>query len=131
MSIHPNEDCPVCWRSFSTQLIPFTIPCGHSYCTECSVGLTQCPLCRKRLVHGYSRVRNYSLLSLIERLGNHRTKDSKDQQIQTEHAMIARKAKKAPTTLSSDSVEMLTRPLNLKFHKDPLGNIKRFEIKFK
>ena len=130
MSLHPNEDCPVCWRSFSTHLIPFTIPCGHSYCSDCSVGLTQCPLCRKRLVHGYARVRNFSLLSLLERINTHKI-ESRDQQVQTEHTVIAKKNKKPPLSLEAGSSEMLMKPLNLKFHKDPLGNIKRFEIKFK
>ena len=130
MSTHPNEDCPVCWRSFSSQLTPFSIPCGHSYCPECSQGLTHCPLCRKRLVHGYSRVKNYSLLSLLDRINSYKAQ-SRDQQVQTEHTVIARKAKKAPVSVESGLADMLTKPLNLKFHKDPLGNIRRFEIKFK
>lgn len=124
-----NEDCPVCWRSFSLSLVPFSIPCGHSFCSECADNLQRCPLCRKRLIHGYARVRNYSLLSLLERV-NKKT-ESRNQEVQTEITMIARKAKKPPLSLEGCAAEMLAKPLNLKFHKDPLGNIRRFEIKFK
>ena len=132
MSLHPNEDCPVCWRSFSTQLTPYTIPCGHSYCSDCSQGLSQCPLCRKRLIHGYPRVKNFSLLSLLDRLNNHTHKtECRHQEVQTEHTLIARKAKKPPLSLDPAAAEMLAKPLLLKFHKDSLGNIKRFEVKFK
>ena len=130
MTLRPNEDCPVCWRSFSSMVIPFSIPCGHSYCSECSVNLIQCPLCRKKLVHGYARVRNYSLLSLLERINNHKT-ESRNQEVQTDHTIIAKKAKKVPKNLESVETEMLTKPLNFKLHKDSTGNIKRLEIRFK
>lgn len=130
MSLQPNEDCPVCWRSFSSHLIPFSIPCGHSYCSDCSQGLSQCPLCRKKLIHGYARVRNYSFLSLLERITTHKTQ-SRDQEVQTEHTLIARKAKKPILPAGTQMQDMLAKPLNLKFHKDSLGNIRRFEIKFK
>jgi hypothetical protein len=94
------------------------------------VGLLRCPLCRKRLIPGYSKVRNFSLLSLLDRITNHKL-ESRDQQVQTEHIVKAKKAKKLPLSLEAAATDMLAKPLNLKFHKDPLGNIRRFEIKFK
>ena len=130
MALQANEDCPVCWRSFSALLILFTIPCGHSLCPECSVGLIRCPLCRKRLITGYSRVQNYSLLSLLDRIANLKPV-SRDQQIQTDHTVIAKKTNKPLISLEATATAMLAKPLNLKFHKDHLGNIKRFDIRFK
>ena len=130
MSLQTNEDCPVCWRSFSTHLIPFTIPCGHSLCSECSTDLSRCPLCRKKLIPGYSRVRNFSLISLLDKICTIKI-ELKDQQIQTENSTSIRKAKKHPLSLEATAADMMKKPLNLKFHKDPLGNIRRFEIKFK
>jgi hypothetical protein len=57
--------------------------------------------------------------------------NSRDQQVQTEYTVIAKKAKKAPLSLEATAADILTRPLNLKFHKDPLGNIKSLAIRFK
>lgn len=130
MSARPNEDCPVCWRSFSLDLVPFSIPCGHSFCNECSLSITRCPLCRKRLVQGYPRVKNFSLLSLIERLCTPKA-EFKDQQIQTEYSLPVKRRIKPKEDLPMTLEQMATKPLNLKFHKDSLGNIRRLEIKFK
>ena len=73
---------------------------------------------------------NYSLLSLLDRINTHKIQ-SRDQEVQTEHTLIARKTKKPIVTAEGESTEMLTKPLNLKFHKDGLGNIRRLKIKFK
>ena len=51
--------------------------------------------------------------------------------MQTEHTIIAKKAKKVHKNLESVATEMLTKPLNFKLHKDSTGNIKRLEIRFK
>ena len=45
--------------------------------------------------------------------------------------MIARKTKKPLMSKEGGTTEMLTKPLNLRFYKDSLGNIRRLEIKFK
>ncbi len=78
------EECPVCWRAFSTELVPITIVCGHSFCQECSADLKKCPLCRRRLQIGYNRATNYSLLSLVNRIEQVGKKETKDQEVQTE-----------------------------------------------
>jgi hypothetical protein len=78
------EECPVCWRSFSSELVPITIFCGHSFCRDCCNDLRKCPLCRKKLQTNYSRVTNYSLLSLVNKLEHIEKKETKDQEIQTE-----------------------------------------------
>ena len=84
MNQEVGEDCPICWRSFSSILVPVTILCGHSFCGECSTDLRKCPLCRRRLQTGYTRVTNYSLLSLVNRLEQGSKKETKDQEVQTE-----------------------------------------------
>lgn len=130
MSYSSNEDCPVCWRSFSAALSPYTIPCGHSLCQECSQDLGRCPLCRKRLVHGYPRVRNYALSSLIDKVAKEKI-EKKDQEIQTDLCVPRPKPRLKPQEPSNTLEYNAGRPLNLRFQKDSLGNIKKFEIKFK
>ena len=78
------EECPICWRSFSSTLVPVTIICGHSLCQDCSKDLRKCPLCRRRLQSGYTTVTNYSLLSLVNRMEQAGKRETRDQEIQTE-----------------------------------------------
>ena len=78
------EECPICWRSFSITLVPVAIVCGHSFCHDCSNDLRKCPLCRKKLSSNYTRVTNYSLLSLVSRMESVGKKETRDQEIQTE-----------------------------------------------
>lgn len=78
------EECSVCWRSFSTSLVPISLLCGHSFCGDCSSDLRKCPLCRRRLQSGYTRSTNYSLLSLVNRLETAPKKETRDQEVQTE-----------------------------------------------
>ena len=130
MAERPKEDCAVCWRSFSQSMPPYSIPCGHSYCHDCSTNLSRCPLCRKRLIHGYPRVKNFSLLSLIDRMAMAKT-ELRDQQVQTEYSLPVKKPRPPKQDLPLTMEQLVAKPLALKFHKDSLGNIKRFEVKFK
>lgn len=80
-----GEDCPVCWRTYSQDLVPVALACGHSLCNQCSAELNRCPLCRKRLLAGAVRPTNYSLLSLLNRLNeSERAVETKDVEMQTE-----------------------------------------------
>ena len=80
----PEEECPICWRSFSNNVSPMTLICGHSLCEDCSEDLKKCPLCRRKLQSGYARATNYSLVSLIDKLEAVEKKEYKDQEVQTE-----------------------------------------------
>ena len=80
----PEEECPICWRSFSNTVSPMTLICGHSLCEDCSESLKKCPLCRRKLQSGYIRATNYSLVSLIDKLEAVEKKEFKDQEVQTE-----------------------------------------------
>lgn len=130
MGDRQNEDCAVCWRSFSQTLIPYSIPCGHSFCSECCNNLVRCPLCRKRLCSNYQRVKNFALLSLIDRISTAKVAH-KDQQIQTDHQVSARKPRQEKHQQQMTPEQMLAKPLGLKFFKDNQGNIRRFEVRFK
>lgn len=77
------EECPVCWRSFGPEIIPTSLVCGHSMCVDCAETLKKCPLCRRRLSSNATRAPNYTLLSLIDRLGESK-REMKDQQVQTD-----------------------------------------------
>ena len=79
----PEEECPICWRSFSNNVSPMTLICGHSLCEDCSADLRNCPLCRRKLQSG-TRATNYSLVSLIDKLEAVEKKEFKDQEVQTE-----------------------------------------------
>lgn len=49
-ALHEALQCPICWEILDT---PTTLPCGHSYCSDCIEGAVhamdawQCPLCKK------------------------------------------------------------------------------------
>ena len=78
-----NEECGVCWRVYSQEIVPVALVCGHSFCQQCSSGLNKCPLCRKRFQSG-TKPTNYSLLSLVNRVNQVGHKETRDVEIQTE-----------------------------------------------
>ena len=127
MSDAAVEDCPICWRSFSVSLVPVTIVCGHSFCSDCSDNLKKCPMCRRRLSAGYQRVTNYSLLSLVGRLEQNSRKETRDQQVQTEK--LVRNPCRTQTIGSEGSGK--ARPLIIKLNKMDTGLFKCLELKFK
>ena len=92
------EECPVCWRSYSSAVVPVTVSCGHSFCQECCENLKRCALCR-RSVKASSRATNYSLLSLVSRLEQDK-KEMVDKQVETEGAVLSR-----PKQMVSKSTE--------------------------
>ena len=134
----PMEECPICWRSFSSTLVPVTIICGHSFCSDCSENLKKCPMCRRRLSTGYQRVTKYSLLSLVERLGNTVRKETKDQEIQTDN-IINRQRKRNIQSSQVDENEIITsnptrtksKQIVIKFSKEDSGMFRGLEVKFK
>ena len=92
------EECPVCWRSYSSTVVPMTISCGHSFCQECSENLKRCALCR-RSVKASSRATNYSLLSLVSKLEQDK-KEMVDKQVETDARVCSR-----PKQMVSKSTE--------------------------
>jgi hypothetical protein len=122
-----EEGCPVCWRSFSATLVPLTLLCGHSFCADCSGELTKCPLCRKRLGIGYKRITNYSLLSLLDRLGNEKKNEKKDQEVQTDSQSTVRRRVLGDTA----SGKPKQKPLVVKLAHLSQGLFKHLELKFK
>ena len=111
------EECPICWRTYSSALVPVTIVCGHTFCPECSTELRKCPLCRRRLQSGYTPVTNYSLLSLVNRLEEAGKKETKNQEVQTEYIakvnapQVVRRpvVEKSPGVLAMDVILKLSR----------------------
>ena len=84
-----EEACSVCWRNFTTVIVPLVLHCGHSFCQECSAMVRSCPLCRQRVPNNQSRRTNYSLLSLIEKLERNQPREMTNQQTQTEEGLAA------------------------------------------
>lgn len=127
-----NEECPICWRTFSTTTIPYMIPCGHSYCVECSEGLRQCALCRKRLVQGFPRVKNYALASLIDQTGRTVPTETKNQQTQTVKRQVVRQKDQNVEVqpVHGQEIQQKRHSVQFKFTRDTLGGIKRLELLF-
>ena len=132
------EECPICWRSFSSTLVPVTIVCGHSFCSDCSENLKKCPMCRRRLSTGYQRVTNYSLLSLVERLGNTVRRETKDQEVQTDFLPTKLKKRNPQVSQVDENGVMIGNPTRvkskqivIKFNKEESGLFKGLEVKFK
>ena len=98
------EECPVCWRSYSSSVRPMTITCGHSYCEECSAILTKCALCRKT-VKPHKRATNYSLLSLVSKLEQSKV-EMVDKQVGTDGVVTGKFSHSAsrPTEKTQDVV---------------------------
>lgn len=122
-----EEGCSVCWRSFSTQLIPLTLICGHSFCGDCSENLKKCPLCRRRLSVGYQRVTNYSLLSLVDRIGQENMKEKKDFEMQTDNVVTVRRRVREDQSSNLPK----KKPLVVKVGQIGQGLFKSLELKFK
>ena len=79
-----QEECSVCYRGFSTTLVPFLLVCGHSFCDACSSMVRCCPLCRHQVPLNHVKRTNYSLLSLLEKLERRPNIDRSEQQTQTD-----------------------------------------------
>ena len=63
-----QEACSVCFRHFSTALLPKVLPCGHSFCISCIPMVQTCPLCRQRLAARVQWPTNFALVSLLEKM---------------------------------------------------------------
>ena len=84
-----EEDCPVCYRAFSSTIVPFVLACGHSFCEACSAVVRSCALCRHRISTNHPRKTNYSLLSLLEKLERNQQSERAEQQTQTDEDLTS------------------------------------------
>ena len=84
-------------------------------------------MCRKRLSTGYQRVTNYSLLSLLDRMGNGNKNERKDVEVETDNLATARRraVRDKPPGLPKQ------KPLVLKLGHLGQGLFKHLELKFK
>lgn len=71
-----KENCPICWRDFTAQTEPLIISCGHSYCSDCVASITnRCPVCRCRVQVSFKVVKNFSLMSQLDKIDKYFAKD--------------------------------------------------------
>ena len=128
---YQKESCPICYIDFSTQNQPFLTVCGHSFCSQCTPGIRSCPLCRRKLPQGRAPVKNYSLLSLVEKVDSTLDVEKKEQQTQTEvidvQPIVATPKKKRQQTTATDSEK---KAMNFKLTQDKAGQLKGITIKF-
>ena len=136
MSVDTSEMCSICWRDFSSELVPIIIPCGHSFCEECIPDMKTCALCRKRVGLNHSKPRNYSLLSLLDKITNIKQKETREQNTQVsprelqqieEIPLFQRSRTTLDRVLKLDKQKSIT--FKLSQHSD--GTIKGLGINFK
>ena len=114
-----EEACSVCWRNFSTALIPTVLICGHSFCGECAGLVRACPLCRQRVPTNMPRRTNYSLLSLLEKMERYRATERTHRETQTEDQ-----------TAHSSSMRVLDQPASFFDGKLMTLNMRKTGIRF-
>ena len=128
-----KESCSVCWRDFSQVLKPFTLLCGHSYCSECSQGLRHCPLCRKRVPANMPKITNYSLLYLIEKNDQVKAPEQVSMAVQTDPpAMLVNDNGNRPVynrqNYTSNNGKKNSQSLRFKFKRNDKGNLEGMEV---
>lgn len=80
MSRVQKESCPICWRDFTAQTEPLLISCGHSFCSDCVTSISnRCPVCRGRVQMSYKIVKNFSLLSQLDKIDEYFSKEGQPQ----------------------------------------------------
>lgn len=124
-----EEQCPVCWRAFSAQLVPLSLNCGHSLCADCLDNLSRCPLCRKRLAMNHQRTTNFALLSLVGKLEQGEKKEKKDFEMQTDGPVVIRRRPREGGVPSNQPARQ--KPLVIKLGQLGQGQFKQVELKFK
>ena len=122
-----KERCPICWLDFSSDLHPHLASCGHSFCKHCYDGLKVCAMCKFRFRSKSSKPKNYSLLSLVEKL-ERATKERKEQHTQTEEASGS--VALVPLNASVPMSPSQLTPMKANFMKDLAGNIQGISFTF-
>ena len=128
-----KESCSVCWRDFCQALKPFTLLCGHSYCSDCSQGLRHCPLCRKRVPTNMPKITNYSLLSLIEKNEQIKAPEQISMAVQTDPPQIVlEESRNRPVNMrhnyTPNNAKKSAQSLRFKFKRNDKGNLEGIEV---
>ena len=128
-----KESCAVCWRDLSSTVKPTLLPCGHTYCSECSESLRTCPLCRRKIPANYRMPTNYSLLSLIEKNEAQQQPETKVQETQTEDNHPTQQVPASANQILSQPVTRRTKAaskqgIRFKFSRSGTGVLEGMEI---
>ena len=128
-----KESCAVCWRDLSSIVKPSLLPCGHTYCIECSESLRSCPLCRRKIPTNYRIPTNYSLLSLIEKNEAQQLPETKAQETQTEEHLPIQQVETPAHHILPQSTTRRTKAgskqgIRFKFSRSGTGVLEGMEI---
>ena len=128
-----KESCSVCWRDFGQALKPFTLLCGHSYCSDCSQGLRHCPLCRKRVPSNMPKITNYSLLSLIDKNEQVKAPEQINMAVQTDPPSIvenhsSNRSRYNRQNYTPNNGKKNAQSIRFKFRRNDKGNLEGMEV---
>lgn len=84
-----TEGCPICWREYSTEVVPVCLGCGHSCCQDCSAEIRSCSLCRFRISTNFPRRPNYAMVTMIERMASRQRIERSEQGTQTDSTVLS------------------------------------------
>lgn len=82
-------ECPICWRQFSSAVVPICLVCGHSCCQDCAAAIRKCSLCRHKINGNVQHKPNYSLLSLLDKVTSWTKPETQAQSTQTDLIPLA------------------------------------------
>lgn len=125
-----QEGCAICWRMFSSTIIPEVLLCGHSFCQSCSEQLKKCPLCRKRISHARGRATNYSLLSLMEKMekANVEVLDQNTQTDEVRSVTPRGRVRRPQNTDQTPEANCQLKQLRFKLLRDKSGGVRGLEF---
>ena len=135
MSLTAKESCPICWLDFNSELVPVSISCGHSFCHTCVQSLRSCAICRKKIYGHHAKVKNYALISLLDKQSSITLPEMIERETQTDIMNIRTPStssrNRSIQTANSQSRTSKKSSISLRLTHNALGNMNGIGITVK